>query len=238
MIKKFSSSITIAIPAYNEAENLTWVIKDALASLKKYFSDFEIVIVDDGSADSTGKIADRLAQKYRQIRVVHQLNGGYSQAMLTGIRKAKKQFVAFLPADGQFLIKDMLPAFAMMPTADLVLGYRDQRPDYTFYRMILSYGYLLLLWLLFGIHYKDVGWVNIWRTKAVQRLKLQGTRGIFLLTEIIVRFNQLGLIIKEVPSVYRPRRSGEVKNAKLRVVFDTFYQAIKLWWKIVLGKKE
>ena len=230
-MKKYPS-ISIAIPAYNEEENLDWVVKNTLKKLPNYFNDFEIIIVDDGSTDKTGKIADNLANKNNKIRVIHQQNEGYSRAMLAGIRAAKKEFVAYMPADGQFLISDMRHCFEIMRSNDLILGYRGGRPDYSTRRVIFSYVYLLILLILFNIKYMDVGWVNIWRTKEVQKLKLKAVGGIFILTEILVRFKRKGLKITEAPSYYRPRKSGEIKNAKFKVAFLTFLNAIKLWLEI------
>jgi len=230
-MKKYPS-ISIVIPAYNEEQNLSWVIKDTLRQLPKYFKDFEIIIVDDGSTDKTGKIADEFAKKFKTIKVIHQKNGGYSKAMLTGIKAAQKEFVAYMPADGQFLISDMRHCFEVMKNNDLVLGYRGGRPDYTTRRIIFSYIFLLLLLILFDIKYMDVGWVNIWRTKEVQKIKLSAIGGIFILTEILVRFKEKGLKIAEAPSYYRPRKAGEVKNAKFKVAFLTFLNAIKLWLEI------
>lgn len=231
-----SSSITIAIPAFNEEENIEWVVKDSLKSLPKYFRDYEIVVVDDGSTDKTGTIADRLVLKNPRVKVVHQPNGGYSKAMLSGIKAASKDYVAYLPADGQFLVEDMRHCFEILKDYDLVLGYRGSRPDYPTRRIVMSYGYLLLLLFLFDIKYIDVGWVNIWNTKKVQKLKLNGVGGIFILTEIVVKFKKLGYKIGEAPSYYRPRRSGTVKNAKFKVVRDTFLNAWKLWFDQHLAK--
>lgn len=231
-------SISIAIPAYNEEENLSWVVKDALRELPKYFSDFEIIIVDDGSNDKTGEIADRLTCINKNVKTIHQPNGGYSKAMLAGIKAAKKDFVAYMPADGQFLISDMRHCFEVMENSDLVLGYRGGRPDYSTRRVIFSYVYLLILLILFDIKYMDVGWVNIWRTKEVQKLKLKAVGGIFILTEILVRFKKKGLKITEAPSYYRSRKSGEVKNAKFKVAFLTFLNAIKLWLEMTFFKPD
>lgn len=231
------NSITIAIPTYNEEENIEQVVKETLKSLPKYFKDYEIVIVDDGSKDKTPEITDKLTAKFpRTVRVIHQPNGGYSKAMLTGIMAAKKEFVAYMPADGQFLVDDMRHCFEIIADNDLVLGYRGSRPDYTAKRIIFSYGYLLLLLILFGIKYIDVGWVNIWRTKKVQKLNLTGTGGIFVLTEIVVKFMKKGYKIDEAPSYYHIRYAGEVKNAKLKVVFATFLAACKLWLEYRLAK--
>lgn len=229
-------SITIAIPAYNEEECIEWVVKDTFKSLPKYFKDFEVVVVDDGSRDKTGIILDKLAKANKKLRVIHQKNGGYSKAMWTGIKASKKEFVAYMPADGQFLIEDMRHCFEVMKNNDLVLGYRGGRSDYTPKRIFFSYGFLLILLILFDIKYMDVGWVHIWRTKKVQKLKLMAMGGIFILTEILVRFKKLGYKIIEAPSYYRPRRAGEVKNAKLKVVFATFINALKLWIEINLKK--
>lgn len=221
-------SITIVIPIYNEEENIEWVIKDTLKTLPKYFNDWEIIAVDDGSKDKVGQILDRLATKNPKLKVIHQEHGGYSKAMLTGIKAGTKDYIAYMPADGQFLVSDMRHCFEIMSKNDLVLGYRGSRPDYTVKRIIFSYGYLLLLLFLFGIRWIDIGWVNIWKREEVQKLKLKGTGGIFILTEIVVRFIRKGLKISEAPSYYHVRLKGEAKNAKLKIVISTFLSALKL----------
>lgn len=231
MEKIHNSSLTIAIPAYNEEESIAAVIKDTLRDAPKYFSDFELVIVDDGSTDKTGAIADKFAKKDRRIRVIHQPNGGYGNAMLTGIGAAKKEFVCYMPADGQFLVKDMIYCLPHMKHADLILGARGSRADYTTYRLILSYSYLIILRILFGITYQDINWLTIWRTKIVQKLPIS-SRGIFLLAEIVVRFQKKGLRIVEAPSFYRPRRGGQVKNAKFSIALTTLFDATRFWFSL------
>lgn len=221
-------SITIAIPAYNEEESLPIVLKDTLKKLPKYFSDWEIIIVNDGSTDKTSQISEKFANKYKQIKVIHQNNKGFSKAMHAAVKKASKDFVAYMPADGQFLINDMRHCFEVLKDADLILGYRGGRQDYTIKRVFFSYGYLLLLLLLFDIKYMDVGWVHIWNTKKVKRLKLNALGGIFILTEVVVRFKNKGYKILEAPSYYHSRLGGEVKNAKIKVVVSTFMNALKL----------
>ncbi len=238
MKKKFPS-ITIAIPAYNEEENIEWIVKDSLTALPKYFDDFEVLVVDDGSRDKTGKIADSLSKKYREVRIIHQPNGGYSRAMLTGIRNAKKEFVAYLPADGQYRVSDMSKMYSFMESSDLVLGYRGIRKDYNFYRKLLSYGYLIFLWLLFGITVKDLNGPNIWRVKEVNKLKeiySVKSKGVFLLAEIVARFKKKGLRISEAPSVYRSRRGGVVKNARISIALKTGVDALILKWLMFMGK--
>ena len=230
------TTLTVAIPAYNEGENIEAVVRDALDKLPTYFADYEIVIIDDGSTDATGTIADRLAADQNHVRVMHQQNGGFSNAMLAGIRASSKEFVAYMPADGQFLVDDMRHCFEVMEQSDLVLGYRGGRPDYTLRRMVMSYGYLLILTLLFGIKYMDVGWVTIWRTSNVKSLPLRGTGGIFILSEIVVRFMHRGYRIVEAPSFYHARASGKAKNASFRVAVKTLISAFALWMRVKTGR--
>src|SRR3990167_9166153 len=145
--------------------------------------------------------------------------------MLRGIRAARKDFVAYMPADGQFLVRDMRHCFPHMRNADLILGYRGPRVDYSVYRHILSQSYLFLLRLLYGLRYRDVNWLTIWRTRDVQKMSVT-SRGIFLLAEIVIRFKRKGLRIVEAPSFYRPRRGGRVKNTKFRIVLRTLLDAL------------
>ncbi len=113
-IKNKLPSFTIAVPAYNEESSLPWVLRHTLKTAPKYVSEFEIVVINDGSTDNTGKIAEAFAKKDPRVRVIHQPNGGYGKAMLRGITEARKEFVAYMPADGQFLIEDMRHALSHM----------------------------------------------------------------------------------------------------------------------------
>lgn len=228
---KLLPGLTIAIPAYNEEENLGWVVKNIIKEAPEYLGDYEIVIVDDGSTDRTGIVADKLEKHYKQVRVIHQPNGGYGVAMLRGIAEAKKEFVCYMPADGQFLVRDMQFCLPYMREADLILGARGSRADYTTYRLILSYTYLIVLRVLFGITFQDVNWLTIWRTKIVQKLPVI-SRGIFMLAEIVVRFQKKGLRVVEAPSFYRPRRSGQVKNAKFSIALQTLIDALRVCVKL------
>ena len=224
-------SLTIAIPAYNEEKNIKFVIQDTLKNAPSYLSDFEILIVDDGSTDDTGKIADDLAKKYIEVRVIHQKNKGYGEAMLRGIQDAKKEFVCYMPADGQFLVRDMIYCLPLMEKADLILGARGSRADYSTYRLILSYTYLIILRILFGIKFQDINWLNIWNTKKVQELQID-SRGVFILAEIVIKFQKKGYRVMEGPSYYRPRHGGRAKNSKLSVALKTFFDACRLWIKL------
>ena len=238
MKPKNKPSLSIVIPAYNEEESLGYVLNDTLSYLSKYVKDYEVIVVDDGSTDKTPKVADSFAKRNRRLRVIHRAtNGGFNKAMIRGLKAAKKDYVAYMQADGQDLVRDMVNCFKVMDKFDLVLGVRGKRLDYDLYRTILSYGGLILYRVLLGITYEDVHWVYVWKTKEVQKLKFDPKGGMFLLVESLVKFKRKGLKIGEASSPYRPRYGGINKNDSLEVVVKTLISMFKLWYKIVTGKK-
>lgn len=229
-------SLSIIIPAYNEEESLGYVLTDTLKDLPKVVKDYEIIMVDDGSVDRTLKIADSFAKKSKHVHVIHQKNSGFNKAVITGLKAATKEYVAYVHAGGQDLIRDIVNCIKIMQNYDLVLGIRGKKIDYNLYRQLISYGASIVYRVLFGITYEDVHWVYIWKTKEIQKLKLDPRGGIFLLVESLIKFKRRGLKIGEASAPYRPRYGGDNKNTSLEVVSRTFISILKLWWKIVTGK--
>ena len=231
-------SLSIVIPAYNEEESLGYVLADTLRYLPKVVANYEVIVVNDSSTDRTQEIAISFAKKNKHFRVVHRTtNGGFNKAMITGIKAAKKDYVAYMQADGQDLIRDMVNCLRIMGSYDLVLGIRGKRIDYNLYRIFLSYGAWFLYRVLFGITYEDVHWVYVWKTKEVKKLKLDPDGGMFILVESLVKFQRKGLKIGEASAPYRPRYGGVNKNDNHVVIWRTLISMFKLWHKIMSGAK-
>lgn len=236
MKHKRESSLSIVIPAYNEEESLGFVLEDTLRELPKYFSEYEIIVVDDGSTDKTGEIADLFAKKSKHVKVIHQINGGYNKAMVVGLKAATKDYVGYMQADGQNQVKDFEACYKLLPDFDLVLAGRGNPSDYNLLRLFFHYGGFVLYYILFGLTYNDPHWVYFWKTKEVQKFELDPQGGVFLLVESLVRFRRKNLKIVEVKSVYRPRIGGYQKAIKLKVIVKTLKSVFRLWWQIVTGK--
>src|SRR4051812_40109763 len=122
--------VTIAMPAYDESPNLERTVAEALDALAATAPDGEVLVVDDGSTDGTGAIADQLARSDTHVRVVHHAaNRGFSGAMTTALREARGDLVFLVPADGQVRMRDLERFLAAQADADIVVGLRASRPD-------------------------------------------------------------------------------------------------------------
>jgi len=104
-------SISVAIPAYNEEANLERVVREALRELEKTGREHEVLVVDDGSQDRTGEIADALAAENPRVRVIHHPeNQGWRDALQTLFGHAQGDLVFLIPGDNQHDITQ-LPEF-------------------------------------------------------------------------------------------------------------------------------
>src|SRR3989344_1546794 len=101
------SELSVFFPAYNEAGNIEEMVKQALTVLPCVAEKFEIIVVNDGSKDSTLQIAKRLTRKYRPVRVVSQTNQGYGGALKLGFKSAKFDWIFYSDADLQFDLSEL-----------------------------------------------------------------------------------------------------------------------------------
>src|SRR5262245_40850101 len=126
--------ISYFFPAHNEEANVRELVAEALEALPELAETFEIIVVNDGSRDATGSIADELAAAHPDVvrAVHHPTNRGYGAALLSGFRAARHELVAFTDGDRQFRVADIgrLTARLAEPDhPDVVVGYRIKRAD-------------------------------------------------------------------------------------------------------------
>ena len=123
-------SLSIFFPCYNEEDSIETLARKAVETASRITSDYEIIIVNDGSSDKTAEIADRLAEEIEQVRAVHhQANSGYGAALQTGFKAATKELVFYTDGDGQFDIGELPNLLPLIAECDIVSGYRINRQD-------------------------------------------------------------------------------------------------------------
>jgi len=225
---KLDESLSVLIPAYNEEGNIARVAKQAISKAEKFANDFEIVIVNDGSSDQTGPITDQLAKKNKHIRVIHhKINQGLGNALQTGIKACKKDVIIYIEGDGQSLLGDQVKLLEKIKNADVVLGYRSSRKDYSLFRKILSYGYLFLLRIFFNLNFKDVNWSQAYRRKIFEKIKMKSETPFFT-TEVVIKAKRTGFRVAEAPTLYRPRQAGFTKLGNVITAYRMFKDILRL----------
>lgn len=225
---ELSESLSVVIPAYNEQGSLAQLVRETLRDAKKVVKDFEIIIVNDGSSDKTAVIADLLAKTYKNVKVIHHKeNKGLAFAWRTGIEACQKDIILYIEGDGQQPFCDQYNLLEKIKHADLVLGVRSERFDYTLFRKALSSGYLFLIWLLFNLKYKDVGWSQAYRRIIFTKVKMKSVTPFFD-TEVIIKAQKFGFRVVEAVSFYRPRQKGFTTLGNLKTACSMFKEMLKM----------
>ena len=225
-------SLSVFFPVFNEEENIKSVVESALELLPSITKCYEIIIVDDGSRDKTGQIADLLSRQYKEISVIHHFsNCGYGATLQTGFRAAKNDLIFFTDGDGQFNIKELSKLTVLIENADIVCGYRVKRADPLF-RKINARLYRLLLRVLFNLKITDINCAfKLFKQKVVQNLNFE-SKSALINAEILILAQKKGYAIKEVGVSHYPRVKGKQTGAKLPVILRTFAELLRLWRKL------
>jgi glycosyltransferase involved in cell wall biosynthesis len=214
--------------AYNEAASLKMVTDEITATLQRLEIPYELLIIDDGSTDSTGLIAEDLSRQSPQVRVIHHTpNGGLGAVYRTGFAEARGVYLTFFPADGQFPASSIEQLLTVMPNQDMVLGYIPRRPGMVLSRM-LSLLERLLYRALFGPLPTFQG-VLMFRRVLLEEIQLKSRgRGWAVLMELIIRAFRSGYRITSIPTGVRPRLAGHSKVNNFRTIWANLIQVLEL----------
>ncbi len=228
-------SISVFFPCYNEQENVGRTTEKAIAVLEKLDADFEVIIIDDGSTDDTGQIADEIAGRDNRVRVVHhERNLGYGAALQSGFKAAIKELVFYTDGDGQFDISEMPPLLELMEQHDIVTCYRLNRRD-SVIRKINGWCWTKLVCLLFGLKIRDIDCAfKLYKREIFDNIKLSST-GALIDTEILARAARKGYRMTQEGVHHYPRTVGAQSGANIRVILRAFKELLVLRSRIRSG---
>ncbi len=221
-------SISVFFPCYNEQDNITRVVEQALTVLEKLNADFEVIIVNDGSSDSTGQIAEEIAGQKDRVKVVHhRTNLGYGAALQSGFKAATKELVFYTDGDGQFDINEMPPLLRLMEQYDIVSCYRLNRQD-NLVRKINGWCWTKLVCLLFGMKIRDIDCAfKLYKREIFDNIKVVST-GALIDAEILARAVRKGYRVTQQGIHHYPRTAGAQTGANLRVILRAFKELLRL----------
>jgi dolichol-phosphate mannosyltransferase len=223
--------LSIIVPAYNESRSIEGVVENIKAASAN-LDDFEILIVDDGSTDDTGKIADELAQKHPEVSVVHHpRNRGFAAAYGSGMARARLDYVTFLPGDNEVSLGSITNIFKAVGTADLVVPYHSTPWNRTWYRRILTWVCVTEINLLFGWHVKYTQGNAVYPTELARILPIT-TGQFFFITEMLVHALVAGYTFVHVPLTHQERTYGRSKAMSLSNIASAEATMLRLWWNV------
>ncbi len=187
--------------------------------------EYEVIIVNDGSSDDTGKVADELARLHPRVRVIHhERNRGYGAALKTGFMSAKNDYIFYTDGDGQFDVRELKKFVALIGLSDLVVGFRI-RKRYTLYRNITSFTYNLILQILFFLQYRDVDCAfKLVPKSLIDRISIESVR-FFVDAELLIKAQQLGYSVTEIGVNHYHRETG-LTTVKPKVILSTIREMI------------
>jgi glycosyltransferase involved in cell wall biosynthesis len=227
--------LSVFFPAYNDSGTIASLVIAALRTARNLTSDFEIIIVNDGSADATAAIADELARTYPEVTVVqHERNRGYGGALRTGFATASRELVFYTDGDGQYDPIEMTVLWnALTDDVDLVNGYKISRSD-PLHRVIIGRIYHHMVRALFGLRVRDVDCdFRLMRRGIFDRVTLEKNSGVICL-EMMKKIQDAGFRIKEVPVHHYHRSHGRSQFFNFRRLIRTVMDVMKLWLALVV----
>jgi hypothetical protein len=224
-----STPLSLCFPCYNEQDVIGEVLAGACAVLPEFVEEFEIVVVDDGSADETSSVVERFARQDDRVRLIrHDKNRGYGAAVATALRAAHGEWICFTDGDGQFNMLDLPQLLVHAEQSDVVVGYRHSRADNGI-RKFNSNSWKWLIRCLMGLRVRDLDCAfKLFPRWVVDCLQLNA-EGACISAEILTQCTRGGLAITEVPVNHFPRSAGKATGANLGVVLKAFRELPIVW---------
>ena len=232
-------ALSVFFPAYNDASSLPGLIANTFATLASLTADFEVIVVNDGSADSTATVLAELQAQYGpQLRVItHKINRGYGGALRTGFAAATKDLFFYTDGDGQYDVRQLpLLLAALKPNVGLVNGFKLERND-PWHRIFIGKVNNQFARLLFRIRLRDIDCdFRLIRRELLQTLELTSTSGT-ICVELVRKIELSGCDVAEVGVHHYPRLHGRSQFFRVRSLAKTLVQLLRLYLQLVILRR-
>ena len=222
--------LSIAIPCFNEEGCIEEVIVSWMNEISHRLSSFQMILVDDGSTDSTPSILERLKSKYPNLKVVTQRNQGHGPARLAGLLAGEGEWLFHTDSDLQFSPKDFWKLWDLRTTTPVVMGQRKPRRDPP-HRLWISAFLSGMTRLLSGLKVKDVNipYTLFRRDVAEKVFKVIPARVVNPGVILVIAAHKLQFPISQVPIQHFPRTTGKSILGPLRLTKD----CLQTFWSVI-----
>jgi glycosyltransferase involved in cell wall biosynthesis len=220
------ASLSIVLPCLNEESNVAAAVDNALAAAAACSDRYEVIVVDDGSSDGTARVVTELAEPNVRL-ILHPYNRGYGEALRSGIRAARMDWVLLADADLQFDLRELAAFVPLTASADALWGRRIVRRD-TLLRRAYANAWNRLVRALFALPVRDVDCgFKLIRGSVLRRFELQ-TTGAMISTELAVQCLAQGARFAEIGVDHRPRTAGDETGGDPRVIARAFGELLRM----------
>lgn len=238
---------SVIVPACNEESTVQEALSGLIRVLEASGEPFEILVVNDGSRDGTGKVAEEVAAADPRMKVLHhERNRGLGAALRTAIADARGEYLIGSPVDSP-LDADQLRAFHDTMEArasysyfpgkgpcDIAVGFRSERSGYKWWMRFCSAVYKWMLRVAFRAWILDFNWICMYRRSVFERISIEFD-GPVALPEILVKAKRAGFSLQHVPCEMKARKVGRGTVGRPSILFKTFAAFSRLWWKVTFG---
>jgi glycosyltransferase involved in cell wall biosynthesis len=227
-----SVDVSVLVPAKDEAENLPLFMELAAVAFAAAPDRYEVIVIDDGSIDSTWTVLQQLAEQYDFLRIArHRGRRGIADALRTGYLAARGDVLVFYPADLQFKPEDIprLAAPILAGDADMVTGFKEGKYDKAFVSGI----YNMLSRTLFHVPVKDLNSVKAYRREIMEALPVRPDWHRYM---VVIAAAQ-GFSVTEIPVPLYPRHAGHSKFATWHRIPVGLIDMLAVWFELRFGQK-
>ncbi|MBF0490858.1 MAG: glycosyltransferase family 2 protein [Candidatus Omnitrophica bacterium] len=220
--------LSVIIPVYNEDKNIAAVLQEHALLWSRYpkeiVGDWELVCLNDASTDQTAVILKEIASKNSHVRIlINSINQGITPSFLRLIRESHGTHIYMTAGDGQWPAENLARLLSVLQEtkADLVVGVREQRMKvYNPWRSLLSYGFNLCAYLLFGVRAKDANGIKLGR-REVFDIPIS-CQSFFSEIERLIEAKKKQYVITYAPVLFLPRIHGKERGGNFKNIVSTF----------------
>jgi glycosyltransferase involved in cell wall biosynthesis len=225
-------SVSLFFPVYKDERTVRTVTQKARLLLASLDCAYEIVIVDDGSPDGSGAIADELAREHPEVRVVHHpRNLGYGAAVRSGIEASRYEVVCMTDGDDEYEVEDFRKLLKLREHYDLIITFR-YRKIYSSSRIFVSWVYNIVLRFLFRTPFRDVSTgLRLVRRAVLQEVELESTSP-FIGAELAIKTMLKGYRVGEVGIQTFPRSFGRGSSTSVPNILATIADMWRIYRRV------
>lgn len=220
-------SLSFVFPVYNEEQNIRGVIASAAKIGKDLGIDYEIIAVNDGSADASLDVLNDLQKSLGvALKIInHKRNQGYGAALRHGFGAAKNEWVFYADSDNQFDLEEMKKLVTLSPQSDLIIGQRINRSD-PLNRRINAWIYNSAMRMIFGLKTKDIDCgFKLIKKDLLSNTNLTAT-GSFISAEMLYKARLKGVNPIEVPVKHFERIYGRATGTDPKVIWTALKEIL------------